>query len=562
MNADFRSQNKTPTSQWLAPVPGGLLQRKCACGNQTLGGGECAECQKKRQGLQRKEMGSGASLEVPSIVHDVLDSPGKPLDTSARAMFEPRFGQDFSQVRVHTDAKAAESARQVDALAYTVGKNVVFGNGQYVPGTSSGTRLLAHELAHVVQQDHAETPTAGLRIGPASDRHEHAADRVADQVTEGGIAPGIEPNAVELAAEVGRNKPAPAGVSGKMTGQVPETVVARPYSGLQPTLNSTALGIEPAAPALQREPAPDRLRTEPDPASREASAGVSITLDNFAFGKSDLTEGHKKQLAKEAAGIISLLTHYPDSFGSVVGFTDAVGTEKDNKVLGQQRADAVLAELLANGVPKDLLKANSLGETLLSVDTQQPEGKNRRVEIFFTARRFFGSRSTPIQPGIPSLSPTPNLQPISPSPKLQPNLPLPSPKAPGTDEEKEKTIEFKKVVEVELQQEKKPGETAETKSSVKVQLELTIQAESLKNYKGQKFEVSFGQMEASFALGLEGEKPLGGDGKKVSIKGTSPIGVSFTTIPSPISMGDLGFGRHPARLAVAWHPADSTMAKA
>jgi hypothetical protein len=89
---------------------------------------------------------------VPPIVHEVLRSPGQPLDAATRAFFEPRFGYDFSQVRVHTDAKAAESARAVNALAYTVGRDVVFGAGRYAPGTTIGRRLLTHELAHVVQQ--------------------------------------------------------------------------------------------------------------------------------------------------------------------------------------------------------------------------------------------------------------------------------------------------------------------------------------------------------------------------------------------------------------------------
>ncbi len=65
---------------------------------------------------------------------------------------EPRFGQDFSRVRIHEEAKAVESARAVNALAYTMGHNMIFGEGQYVPGTADGERLLAHELTHVVHQ--------------------------------------------------------------------------------------------------------------------------------------------------------------------------------------------------------------------------------------------------------------------------------------------------------------------------------------------------------------------------------------------------------------------------
>ncbi len=77
---------------------------------------------------------------------------GEPLSQSDRAFFEPRFGYDFSHVRVHGDVRAAESARAVNALAYTVGQDVVFGPGWYAPGTNEGSHLLAHELTHVVQQ--------------------------------------------------------------------------------------------------------------------------------------------------------------------------------------------------------------------------------------------------------------------------------------------------------------------------------------------------------------------------------------------------------------------------
>jgi peptidoglycan hydrolase-like protein with peptidoglycan-binding domain len=81
-----------------------------------------------------------------------LRAPGQPLDRETRAFMEPRFGHDFSRVRVHTDARASESARAVNAFAYTVGRNVVFDAGQYAPHSRDGQQLLAHELTHVVQQ--------------------------------------------------------------------------------------------------------------------------------------------------------------------------------------------------------------------------------------------------------------------------------------------------------------------------------------------------------------------------------------------------------------------------
>ncbi len=96
---------------------------------------------------------------VPPIVHTVLNSGGgQPLDSATRAFMEPRFSHDFSQVQVHADPKAVESARAINAIAYTIGQNVVFGTGQYQPQTEAGRELLAHELTHVVQQQTTISP--------------------------------------------------------------------------------------------------------------------------------------------------------------------------------------------------------------------------------------------------------------------------------------------------------------------------------------------------------------------------------------------------------------------
>ncbi len=130
-------------SSSFTPAPRRLLQRKCACGNHTKAGGECEECKKNRLGLQTKVADRSEGSEVPRVVHDVLSDPGQSLDAGTRAFMKLHFGHDFSQVRVHTDAKAAESARAVNALAYTVGRDLVFGEGRYAPGTSEGRKLMA-----------------------------------------------------------------------------------------------------------------------------------------------------------------------------------------------------------------------------------------------------------------------------------------------------------------------------------------------------------------------------------------------------------------------------------
>ncbi len=203
-----KSTQVNKSSQTNAFPPRGILQRKCACGRHTPVGGECTACSKKKlnQSLQTrlnigdandkyeqeadrvagqvmrmpktKNNGAGkyrqaipfvqrrvfnrqsGATEAPSIVHDVLSTSGQPLDQATRNYMEPRFNHDFSQVRIHSDRKAGESASAVSAKAYTVGQDIVFGTGQYVPGTSIGNHLLAHELTHVIQQGGADSTRA------------------------------------------------------------------------------------------------------------------------------------------------------------------------------------------------------------------------------------------------------------------------------------------------------------------------------------------------------------------------------------------------------------------
>ncbi len=141
-------------------------------------------------GLQRAAGNAGtATLLEPgrSPVHGVVNSGGgSPLDADTRADMEARLGQDFSDVRVHTDGAAHESAKAVDAHAYTVGTNIVFQRGKYDPTSAAGKHMLAHELTHVVQQrsgpvDGTDTG-GGVRVSDPSDRFEREAVATADRV--------------------------------------------------------------------------------------------------------------------------------------------------------------------------------------------------------------------------------------------------------------------------------------------------------------------------------------------------------------------------------------------
>lgn len=161
---DTYEQEADRVAEQVMRTPEPTLQRSCACG------GTCPKCKGGRAGresgrLQTKQVTphdrGQTSHSVPPIVHDALRSAGQPLDPVTQSLMSPRFGVDFSDVRIHSDATAAKSAAAIDARAYTVGRNVVFGANQYQPATREGRRLLAHELTHVVQQSHA--PGAALQ---------------------------------------------------------------------------------------------------------------------------------------------------------------------------------------------------------------------------------------------------------------------------------------------------------------------------------------------------------------------------------------------------------------
>src|SRR5581483_8881998 len=176
----------------FSPAPLGIMQRKCACAGTCGGCGGASEYELQRFATDR---GDGGVHGVPAVVGEVLRGGGKPLDAGLRRTMESRFGQDFSQVQVHDGPRAAESARAVRAMAYTVGRDVVFGEGQYRPGDRSGQRLIAHELAHVVQQRQGGAGGRGVQPraigGGAHDALEHEADRAADAVLAGGARPSL-----------------------------------------------------------------------------------------------------------------------------------------------------------------------------------------------------------------------------------------------------------------------------------------------------------------------------------------------------------------------------------
>lgn len=231
---------------------GVTLQRKClSCATS---GGQCARCRGEGETLQRKAEGGIAppSLngQVSEAVRSVLDKGGsQPLDPSTRSLMEFGFGKDFSQVRIHTDAQAAESAQSIAARAFTVGRDIVFGAGQYAPQSRGGRWLLAHELTHVRQQRaNGHAMQTSLGVNRSGDEYEREADRVADQVVSRGerfnSAARLSRRTIQA-----RSVDEETGASGKIPGH--------PSSG---------------SPGLQRQP----LLTTAEPIIQRVSFGESV----------------------------------------------------------------------------------------------------------------------------------------------------------------------------------------------------------------------------------------------------------------------------------------------
>jgi Domain of unknown function (DUF4157) len=180
------SSSKSPAAPPLmsfSRAKPGSLQR---CGSKVCAPGTCShDVQEERSAAAH----SDEAASIPSIVKDVLSSGGRPLDSHVRSTMERGFGHDFRDVRVHADAEASKAARAVGAIGYTVGRHVVLDASHYEPTTGRGKRLLAHELAHVVQQSGA-FGAEPVRIGAKDDVFEREAELAAARIgEEGGASP-------------------------------------------------------------------------------------------------------------------------------------------------------------------------------------------------------------------------------------------------------------------------------------------------------------------------------------------------------------------------------------
>lgn len=342
------------TDTTLSPVGPGTLQRKCACGGRTLDSRSFTESKKKRTELQRRAIDGSEVSEVPPIVHGVLRSPGRPLDDDTRQFMESRFGHDFSRVRVHIDNKAAESARAVNASAYTVGSHIAFGGGAYTPQTTDGRRLLAHELTHVLQQGQSlDAPRRGLAIAPDTETPEREARAVAARTTD-----------------------------------------PTSHTSLMDARNARVQGAAPPGNWLLRQTAgPNRLgRTQPrarcDPPVCLADPSE---LFGFQFDSDELRAGEEERLRTFGDGLA------PDDALTILGYASVEGPEDYNTTLACHRAIRV-KQILEVGTLGTISTIHAVGET----EGFGPELAQNRVAQVFIHRQL----PAPVPP-TPTPEPTP-----------------------------------------------------------------------------------------------------------------------------------------------------------
>jgi hypothetical protein len=265
--------------------------------------------------LQRKATGAGAlpgTGVAPASVHQVLSSPGGPLDRSTRTFFESRFGRDFSQVRIHTGAEAAASAQSVGARAFTVGNNIVFGSGEYAPGDPAGRKLVAHELAHVVQQQQVALPPLRRackssaecaapipgdpgRFGQKAEAEGAAAEKASNPTPEAGGGVCAKPRHKDEATNL------TAVVTGEGIVKPPEVSGIFINACFPPSAGAAKVACKefPGGTPPGADASKDCVEVKPE--TEDAAAAINKTPDRSAYGKERAT--------KMAAGIAHEFQH-------------------------------------------------------------------------------------------------------------------------------------------------------------------------------------------------------------------------------------------------------------
>lgn len=250
---------------------GGLLHLQRTAGNSGV-----AALVAQRRAAGDDATGDGET-EQPSPVHDVVRSTGSPLDPALRRDLEAATGQDYGDVRIHTDGAAASSARSVQAHAYTVGNHIVFNEGRYQPDTAEGRHTLAHELTHVVQQrqgpvDGRDAP-GGIRLSDPGDRFEREAESVASRVSAGTGGDAPTPAAGAAASAVQRlDDPAEAAPVQRQPATEEEEAEAE---ATEPAAAAAEGAATEAAPAPEAAPGAEAAAPAPETPAEVPAEGPS-----------------------------------------------------------------------------------------------------------------------------------------------------------------------------------------------------------------------------------------------------------------------------------------------
>ena len=228
-----------------------------------------------------------ATSHVSAAVHTIVGLPGRELPPAVRRFMEGRFGHDFGDVRVHTDTMAAYTAQALGARAYTVGRNVVFAGGQFMPDSAAGQQLIAHELAHVIQQRAGAARLAAqpLTVSDPADPAEREADRAA---------------AVALApAPPGRAGPVST-TAGKQGPPIPQLPTCTTATGSGPPSGLTVSGFGPGSTVMPGSGYLPLLRL----ASRLKGGDASSQVEVHGFASEEGDPGFNLRLScARAAGV-------------------------------------------------------------------------------------------------------------------------------------------------------------------------------------------------------------------------------------------------------------------
>lgn len=342
-----------------------VLQRKCSCGGPQAA---CA-CEKGDEPFVQRSATGGAPepQSVPPVVTEVLRSVGQSLSRETREFMEPRFGRDFSHVRIHNDARADASAKAVSARAYTVGNDIVFGAGEFRPETSDGRALLAHELTHTIQQEGAGRGTlAPASIGDADAPAEHEADTVARMIAD----PSAELN-------------------------------------VSPATDTGGMRLRRWASCGTPETCPTRNPGEHERAARTPMEAGTLEdpVRGFIIWGFDISSSSTRSLTGNAtwAAFDARVAAGSDRW-SVHGFSDCEGGTELNGALRASRADAAYVAMSAGARAKLATVAGApVTDCVAANDTEENRRFNRAV-IFEIAEMNFPEERVPAPPACPPTS--------------------------------------------------------------------------------------------------------------------------------------------------------------